>query len=124
MIHGFDNETAPLNEMEMAVIPLFVARLQQAVGKKNAVYNQQLAQIAPSLAGARVRKLINYIRCEGLVPCLIASSKGYYIAETELELLEYEDSLTNRATAIFEVRNKIAEQRRERFEPKQLTLFG
>ena len=123
MIHGFDAETAPLNERELALVPAIVAMLRGALGEKNAVYNQQLCAIDPYLKSARVRKLINYIRCEGLVPCLIASSKGYYIAETELELLEYEDSLTNRATAIFEVRNKIAEQRRERFEPKQLTLF-
>ena len=124
MINGFENETAPLADWELDLIPRVAALLSTAYGKDKAVYNQTILALCPELkSGARVRKVINYIRTEGIVPCLIASSKGYFVAETELELLEYEDSLTNRATAIFEVRNKIAEQRRERFEPKQLTLF-
>lgn len=123
MIHGFDNETAPLNEKELALIPLIVDRLKNAVGEKNAVFNQQICAISPYLKSARVRKLINYIRTEGLVPCLIASSRGYYIATSESELLEYENSLTNRATAIFQVRDSIAKQRRDRYTPMQLSLF-
>ena len=118
MLNGFTQETAPLSDMERAYVPIFVSRLREAVGRESAVYNQQLQSLAPSLSSARVRKIINFIRTEGLVPCLVASSKGYYIAESEEELREYEESLRGRADAIMEVCRSIERQRQRRYGEK------
>lgn len=115
MLNGFDKETAPLSENELRAIPTLVSALKQAYGKENALYNQQLCRLAEGITSARLRKLINYIRQNGLVPCLVASSKGYYVAETEQELLDYEDSLRGREAAIREVREAIADQRKIRY---------
>ncbi|NLO70238.1 MAG: hypothetical protein GX102_04710 [Porphyromonadaceae bacterium] len=116
MITGFINETAPLSEYEMSVLlPIMIRGLQTKKGKENAVKN---AQIVRSLKGSykitetRVRKLINHIRTNDIIPGLIATSDGYYIAQTETELLDYEDSLKGRESAIREVRMSIERQRR------------
>ena len=115
MINGFMNETAPLSDKELEAVPVLVSVLKQAYGKDNAIYNQQLCSLVPGLTSARLRKIINHIRQNGLVQCLIASSKGYYIAETEQEMKDYEDSLLGREMAIREVRQSIADQRMSRF---------
>ena len=46
------------------------------------------------------------------MPGLIATSGGYFIAQTETELLDYEESLKGREDAIREVRLSIARQKR------------
>ena len=123
MLNGFTTETAPLSYSEKNLIPPFVTFLENARGKDNAVTNRDLQALGYHLPSVRVRKIINHIRTNNLVPCLVASNKGYYIAETEQELLDYEESLTGRANEILRVRDKIAEQRMERYDPKQLSLF-
>ena len=115
MLHGFGDQTAPLTDTELEAVPIFVAALKNAYGRDNALYNGNLRALFPGLTEARVRKVINHIRTFGLVPCLIASSNGYYIAETEDEMLAYEDSLLGRELAIRQIRERIADQRNARF---------
>ncbi|WP_373248777.1 hypothetical protein [Bacteroides thetaiotaomicron] len=131
MIKGFDRETQPLTEYEIGVLlPLLVKGLQTKLGRENAVTNKHIVNAlkgACKLNEARVRKIINHIRTNDLVPGLIATSEGYFIATTEAELLEYEESLKGREDAIREVRLSIARQRRILYqqarEGKQGTLF-
>lgn len=131
MIKGFDRETQPLTEHEIGVLlPLLVKGLQTKLGRENAVTNKHIVNAlkgAYKLNEARVRKIINHIRTNDLVPGLIATSEGYFIATTEAELLEYEESLKGREDAIREVRLSIARQRRILYqqarEGKQGTLF-
>lgn len=49
--------------------------------------------------GARLRKLVNYIRSHGLLP-VIATSKGYYCSYDEKDILLQIKSLNERADAI------------------------
>lgn len=131
MIKGFDRETQPLTEYELGVLlPLLIEGLQTKLGRENAVTNKHIVNAlkgAYKLNEARVRKIINHIRTNDLVPGLIATSEGYFIATTETELLEYEESLKGREDAIREVRLSIARQRRILYqqarEGKQGTLF-
>lgn len=131
MIKGFDQETAPLTDYETGVLlPLLVKGLQTKLGRENAVTNKHIVNALKGtckLNEARVRKIINHIRTNDLVPGLIATSEGYFIATTEAELLEYEESLKGREDAIREVRLSIARQRRILYqqarEGKQGTLF-
>lgn len=131
MIKGFDQETQPLTEYELGVLlPLLIEGLQTKLGRENAVTNKHIVNAlkgAYKLNEARVRKIINHIRTNDLVPGLIATSEGYFIATTEAELLEYEESLKGREDAIREVRLSIARQRRILYqqarEGKQGTLF-
>lgn len=131
MIKGFDNETQPLTEYELEqVLPAILEGLKNKIGKANAVTNKFIISRLRGtykVDAARIRKIINYIRTNDLLPGLIATSEGYFLATTESELLEYEDSLKGREEAIKAVRLSIARQRRILYEdaqkPKQGTLF-
>ena len=108
MIH-FEEQTAPLTEWEKnTLLPLMVKGLKTKLGKDNAVTSKQiiaslsqpLYDMGGKLSGARIRKVINHIRLNGLVRNLVASSKGYYI-ENNSELREsYKQSLRDRISAI------------------------
>lgn len=117
MIKGFNSETAPLTEYEENVLlPLVLRGLKTKIGKENAVTNRTIVQRL-NIAGytvtePRIRKLINHIRMTDLLPGLIATSGGYFLATSEAELLDYEQSLTGREDAIKQVRLAIARQRR------------
>lgn len=131
MIKGFDNETQPLTEYELKqVLPVILEGLKTKIGKANAVTNKFIISRLRGtykVDAARIRKIINYIRTNDLLPGLIATSEGYFLATTEGELLEYEESLKGREEAIKAVRLSIARQRRILYEdaqkPKQKTLF-
>ena len=109
MIKGFDQQTQPLSEYEENVLlPVILQGLKTKQGKKNAVTNRTIV-MRLSVAGykideARCRKLINHIRTTDILPGLIATSGGYFLAENETELLDYEESLLGRENAIKEVR--------------------
>lgn len=128
MIKGFEHETQPLTDYEEnTLLPLFVKSLSKRVGSDSAVTNKEIVSRMKSagyqINDSRVRKLINHIRTNGLVNGLIATNGGYYIATSESELAEYEESLLGREAAIRAVRLSIAKQRREMFKHEQQTLF-
>ena len=123
MIKGFDNETAPLTGYETWVLlPRLISGLKTKQGRRSAVTNKYIVSRLKGsfkISEARVRKIINHIRTNDLIPGLIATSDGYFIAETEEELLEYEECLKGREDAIREVRQSIARQRRILYEQKR-----
>lgn len=131
MIKGFDTQTQPLTDYETSVLlPVLLSGLRTKIGKENAVTNKHIIDRLKGsykIDAARIRKIINHIRTNDLLPGLIATSDGYFIATTETELLEYEESLKGREDAIRAVRISIARQRRILYEEaktgKQGTLF-
>ena len=74
MIKGFDQETQPLNDYEMGVLlPLLVRGLRTKIGRENAVTNKHIVNTLKGsykLNDARVRKIINHIRTNDLIPGL------------------------------------------------------
>ena len=121
MITGFEELTEPLTEKEETVfLPPILQGLRAKIGREMAVTNKAIihglrVNRGIKISEARVRKIINHIRCNDLVPCLIATSEGYYIAQTEQELLDYEESLEGREDAIREVRMSIRRQRMSKY---------
>lgn len=121
MLKGFDEHTAPLTDEERyRLVPALVNILKTANGRRRAVTNNDIARILTDEgrkpSSARIRKLINHIRNHDLIIGLIATSNGYYIANCEEELIEYEESLRGREEAIKAVRLSIARQRRKLYE--------
>lgn len=106
MITGFEEQTKPLTDQEREVFLLpIINGLRVKVGKEKAVTNKDIVRGLKvncdiKIGEARVRKMINYIRNNDIIPCLISTSKGYYIAETKDEMLDYIDSLYGRVEAI------------------------
>ena len=108
MIDGFEEITCPLDDYEQGtLLPVMVQCLKKHIGRENAVNNNfmcaSLSTRGYSIGAARVRKLINYIRVNDLVPCLMATSVGYYVTEDPLEMQKYIRSLRGRISAISEV---------------------
>lgn len=114
MIINFEIETAPLTEGEKKVAVNLSANFKYYIGKENAITGEKIIEhynkTMPKdfgyakMSGPRLRKVINYIRLNGMVTNLIATSKGYYVSEDKAEIATYVKSLTQRAEAI----NKIA----------------
>lgn len=109
MIEGFATETAPLTAEELELVPVFVKGFSDKHGAARAITSQQiikaLAAKGRNMSGARVRKVVNYIRIHHLVRNLIASSAGYYIEEDPEKVAAYARGLLDRAGAILAVAN-------------------
>lgn len=110
MIQGFSEQTKPLTDYEDKVIlPLIVQGLHGKVGKSKAMCSA-LKSYGCKIDSPRIRKIINHIRLSGMVIGLIATSEGYYIAETRKELEDYLRSLEGREGAIHAVRKSLEKQ--------------
>jgi len=114
MINGFEKETHELNDYEMQLVPKIVKGLLRKIGKNNAITSSEIAkafkQHGYKLDGPRLRKIINFIRVNGLAYNLIATSKGYYIGQDEHECMAYIQSLDQRANEIIMVRDAMKYQ--------------
>lgn len=101
MISGFEEITKDLTAEEKKAIPILVKGLRHRIGKNSAITNKKMQEILRKhynlkISGPRMRKIINNIRIYGLVPCLCATSNGYYVAASKKELQDYLQSLQER----------------------------
>ena len=107
MIEGWEQETDDLNAAERELIPGICKGLSLRVGRGQAVTAAEItkgfAARGVKVPGPRVRKLINHVRRHGLVPNLVASSAGYYVATDDEDKARYIRSLHARAEAILAV---------------------
>ena len=112
MITGFKEQTRELDYFEKhECVPVLVEVLKARTknspitaaaitdGFKSHFTQKYGTGSRPVVGGARVRKLINYIRRNGLVWFVAANSKGYYVTKDKTELKRYADSLTERIEA-------------------------
>ena len=106
MIYGFKEQTEPLTDYEKNILlPLIVAGLKTKIGKANAITNPKMIQALKShgydkISEPRIRKIINYIRIQGLIINLIASNKGYWIEEDINERRKYVQGVKQRAESM------------------------
>jgi hypothetical protein len=123
MLHGFEEYTTPLSDYEKKLIPAFVVSFKKHIGKGQAVTNKEIIEafgkIDVHLSETQVRKIINHIRNNHLVPGLIASSKGYYITKDVNELKQYIKSLNGRENEIRRVKESMQQHLKYLIEGKQ-----
>lgn len=62
-----------------------------------------------------VRRVINAIRCEGVIPCVASSPKGFFVATNEVEITECINTLISLADSIQEVIEALKVQRYVKF---------
>ena len=121
MVNFFEEITEELNDYErLTISPLIVKGLSMKIGKENVITNGEmrkglLNKYSIKISDARMRKIIQYIRLGGFVERLIATSKGYYVSENKEELLQYEESLMQRAASIEEIAKQINFQTRKKY---------
>jgi hypothetical protein len=102
---------------------MMVDRFKNKRGIKNIVTaDTMISAIAKTygvkLKDIRIRKIIQFIRVNNLVPGLIATSCGYYTAETVAEIKEWIESLKARESAIRQIR-EVAEHHIHLIQNKQ-----
>ncbi len=107
MIKGFEKETNELTDYELKLVNPIVKGLSTKVGKDSAVTNKTILEAMKKLnynvTASRIRKIIHHIRVNKLVPNLISSNTGYWIATSQEEIFDYIDSLHQRMNSINEV---------------------
>lgn len=107
MIQGFETQTHDLTEIELRLIPGFIAGLRKRTSADKAV---TAAEITASykkngfkLSGPRVRKIIHHIRTTRKDFVVVASSKGYWVTTNPDDIWPQIASLTHRANSQLEV---------------------
>ena len=121
MIKGFEDVTAKISANEKEVyLPLVVEVLSHRVGCKKAATNKMIREYlhledSVIITETKMRKIISYIRQNHLVPCLIATNRGYYVAEEKQEMDDYLKSLQGRIDAIYASMKALEKQSEEHF---------
>lgn len=115
MINGFEKETHDLSQYEISVlVPQVVEILKNKIGKQNSITNDKIREIINQhkviLTNSRLRQIIHYIRIKGLVKCLLATNKGYYISNDVEEFMSYMDSLAQRENSIRSISWALSDQ--------------
>ena len=115
MIDFFEKETSPLTDYEKeTLLPVMTKCLSYHIGKKAAITNRQMCakmeEHGYNMNETRTRKIINHIRNNALVQCLMATNKGYYVTEDPQEMKDYICSLKGRESAIRAVREALEKQ--------------
>jgi hypothetical protein len=109
MIPTFEEQTAPLTDYELNVLlPLMIQGFKTKIGVDKCVTNPEICKALKAkgfkISEPRVRKLVFYIRFNNLVPKLIASSKGYWIATNKEEIQSWLSSVNAKIDALEETK--------------------
>ena len=115
MITGFEDYTCDLNGYEKEqLLPIIVQGMKKKIGAANAIKNgtaiASLKNKGYKISDARFRKLMHIIRVSGMIEGIVATSNGYYIAQTEEEWSSYMKSITERIERIQSLANALGEQ--------------
>ena len=110
MITNFELITSELNDDEKKLVPIlikgFVSHKSSNPIKApeiiKAINNGKY--VSSVFSEARLRKISNFIRSEGIIP-LIATSKGYYVSYDKNEIEAQIKSLNERAESIIHSAN-------------------
>lgn len=115
MITGFENYTKELNDYEITkLLPAIVAGMKTKIGSENAITNSSIVKAMKKakfkVTEPRVRKILHIIRVSGMIPGIVGTSKGYYIAQTREEWEVYLKSINERLAHIQSLRDALADQ--------------
>ena len=117
---GFEDITQPLNDYERkTLLPLIVWGLRSKIGVRNVIAGstiiRKMREQGYKLDGPRLRKIINHIRLRSIIPCLVSTSKGYYIATSDNEVAACIASLESRVEATQAIITALTNQRAQNF---------
>jgi hypothetical protein len=109
MITNFETITAELTDEELSIIPILVSGFNNRT-KENPIKEPKLVQemnqyliekgYQIKMTGVRLRKMVNYIRTNSIIP-LIATSNGYFVSYDNEEIQKQINSLTQRCNSIY-----------------------
>jgi hypothetical protein len=109
MITNFEEITYNLTDKEKEILPLIIKGFMNYT-EENPIKEPEIVSRfnernnGVRLNGVLLRKLVNFIRSNGLLP-LIATSKGYYVSYDKEVVLSQIKSLRQRAKSINDCAN-------------------
>jgi hypothetical protein len=99
MITNFETITRELDANEARLLPIIIAGMKAHRGRDNAITGAEICRKVEGLTEPRLRKIVNFIRQNSILP-VIATSKGYYTADCAEDVLSQIRSLQDRIDAI------------------------
>lgn len=109
MLTNFENITQELNNEELKLVPILIQGFKKRtkenpikapeIVKKCSEYLETQTEIKAKINEPRLRKIVNHIRTNSLLP-LIATSNGYYVSNDRMEILSQIESLEQRANSV------------------------
>ena len=111
MLITFESITQPLTEQEMESIPTIIKCLEtNHRGKDKAISNKRMREglktVGIHLNETGIRKIITYIRVNGLIQC----GSGYFVPNTRQEIRDCIQSQQERISSQQETLNALCEQ--------------
>jgi hypothetical protein len=113
MITNFEFLTREMTDEEKKLVPILIKGFNTKT-KDNPIKAPEIVQainskreslgLKSNFSEVRLRKIVNFIRAEGILP-LIATSNGYYCSTDKEEIKSQIESLTQRAEAIMSSAN-------------------
>lgn len=122
MLKGYEDITYELTEDEKKILPVIIKGLLNKKGKENAV-SGTIIQTKMNLSGARLRKIIGYIRTHDLIFGLCSTKTGYYVASNLNELEDCMISLRQRLFTQIKTLHSLEKQTMMFGGTGQLTIF-
>lgn len=118
MIKNFEEITVELTEIEQKIVPVIVRRFKNKPGRENIVTNKEMIagisrQYSVKLTEPRIRKIVQFIRINKLLPGLIGTSNGYFLTKNVEELESWIESMKQRENALRESRIRAEEDLEE-----------
>ena len=102
MITNFEEITAELTDYELSLVNVVILGMKLRT-INNPIKSESIVQAMKEkgykITGERLRKIINYIRSNSLLP-IIGTSRGYYTSNDKDEILKQINSLNERANSI------------------------
>lgn len=109
------NKKDPLTAYERkTLLPAVCEVISFRKGKQKRITNKKIISLYLNdyiVNPAQLRKILHHIRTNNLIEGIIATSQGYYIADTREEFDAYLQSLRERVAAIMTLYRKTKEQR-------------
>ena len=104
MINGFEEFTIEITPKQYPKVERVVNGLKKRVGKNNAITNKRMREFLKKedmiIGDAEMRKIIQFIRQNNLIPRLCSTGTGYYVASNDSEWIEWLESYKSRTNAM------------------------
>lgn len=107
-----------IKDYELIYVQPVINGLSKVIGSKNAISNSQILESMHNhgykdLNSITIRRIINHIRKNDLLPLLCANSNGYFLPKSLDELDTYLSSIKHRIDMQIHIYNKLQSQREE-----------
>ncbi len=117
-------EVMELTHDEMKFVPQLVELLFSHQGIANRISRREIdsLMVVKGVGPERVTDMIRHIRKKNLVPCLVSYRRGYYVATTRSDIIDYIgrldytiSDLTRQVEELCSIKDQIRKDMKERF---------